>query len=80
MPTARLNRIALSALALSLGAGGITLTANTLSAAPVEKTAPPVSGDAMKRNAAAPLDRRPENRSCFEPAWVRGASRRCRRK
>ena len=53
MPTARLNRIALSALALSLGAGGITLTANTLSAAPVKKTAPPASINAMKHNAAA---------------------------
>lgn len=53
MPTARLNRIALSALALSLGAGGITLTTNRLSAAPVEKTAPPASGDALKRTVSA---------------------------
>src|SRR5438093_875647 len=53
MPTSRLNRIVLSALALSLGVGGLTLTANTLSAAPADKSAPPTVGNGMKGVAAA---------------------------
>ncbi len=49
----RCNRIQWTALALSLGVAGITLTANTLAASPADKAAPPTAGDAIKRSPAA---------------------------